>query len=441
MSGIILAIGYTMLFLLLMRRVRFYSDVPGLSFRWLSLIFLLKVLAGTALWAIYTWVYPDRSNADVFKYFNDSAIMFGALSEHPMDYFKMLIGIGNDSQWFSDKYYSVMNNWYRKFEGYLYNDSHTLIRFNALIRLFSFGEFHVHTVFAAFVSLTGMVGIYRAFVGFLAGKERALMIVVFLLPSVLLWGSGVIKESLLFFGLGSFFHVMMNWIQGKVNALGLFTLIGTGMLLFFLKFYVLLSLLPALVLFAWAYRMPSPSIWLKALVIYGACAVLALITPYVIPGFDILETIVRKQHDFIGLVNEVGSGSFVMPPLLEPDLWSFISLAPYALYITFFGPLIHSPLNALGLISIAENLFVLAFIGMCLIYRSKEIAVPKGLLLSLMLYVILLALIIGWTTPVMGALVRYRTPLLPFLLIAGLLILDTEKLYQRWPGTKLFISA
>jgi hypothetical protein len=441
MSGIILAIGYTALFLLLMRQVQFFSKVPGLTPRWLSLIFLLKVLAGTALWAIYTWIYPDRSNADVFKYFDDSTIMFGALSERPMDYFKMLIGIGNDSQWFSDQYYSVMNNWYRKFEGYLYNDSHTLIRFNALIHLFSFGEFHVHTVFAAFLSLTGMVGIYRAFVGFLGGKERALMIAVFLLPSVLLWGSGVIKESLLFFGLGSFFYVVMNWIQGRINATGLVVMLGTGMLLFFLKFYVLLSLLPALILFGWAYRIPFPSLLTKALVIYGACAALVLSTPYIVPGFDILETIVRKQHDFIGLVKEVGSGSFVMPPLLEPEIWSFISLVPYALYITFFGPLIHSPWNALGLISIAENLFFLAFIAMCLIYRSKVITAPKGLLLSLMLYVILLSLIIGWTTPVMGALVRYRTPLLPFLLIAGLFILDTEKLYRRWPGMKLLISA
>ena len=441
MSGIFLAIGYTALFLLLMRRIRFFADVPGLSLRWLSLIFLLKVLAGTALWAIYTWVYPDRSNADVFKYFDDSAIMFGALSEHPTDYFKMLIGIGNDSQWFSDQYYSVMNNWYRKFEGYLYNDSHTLIRFNAIVRLFSFGEFHVHTVFAAFLSFTGLVGIYRAFVGFLAGKERALMIIVFLLPSVLLWGSGVIKESLLFFGLGSLLYVVMKWIQGKIDSAGVLVLIGTGVLLFFLKFYVLLSLLPALVLFAWAYRKRYPALWLKALLIYGGCAALVIIIPYVVKGFDILEIIAYKQHDFIGLVNEVGSGSFVMPPKLEPNLWSFISLAPYALYITLFGPVIHSPLNPLGIVSIAENLLILVFMGVCLVYRAKMNTAPNGLLLSLLLYVFVLSLIIGWTTPVMGALVRYRTPLLPFLLIAGLLILDTEKLYLRWPGMKLFISA
>lgn len=441
MSGIVLAIGYIALLLLVMHRVRFYSGIPGLSFRWLSTIFLLKVLAGTALWAIYTWVYPDRSTADVFKYFDDSAVMFGALRERPMDYFQMLFGINNDSAWFSDHYYSVMNNWYRKFESNLYNDSHTVIRFNALIRLFSFGEFHVHTVFAAFLSLTGLVGIYKAFVGFLAEKQRGLMIAVFLLPSVLLWGSGVIKESLLFFGLGLLVYTVLSWIQGRISLLSFMVLICTGLLLFFLKFYVLLSLFPALVLFAWAFRKNAPPLWMKAVIVYGSCLVLALSAPYIVRGFNILEIITFKQHDFIGLVNEVGSGSFVMPPLLEPNLWSFISLAPYALYITFLGPLIHSPLSAMGIISIMENFLILAFFITCISYRARVTSSPKGLVLALFLYITLLSFVIGWTTPVMGALVRYRTPLLPFLLIAGLLILDTEKLYRRWPKLKHLINA
>ncbi|MCC6541585.1 MAG: hypothetical protein IT225_05150, partial [Flavobacteriales bacterium] len=59
--------------------------------------------------------------------------------------------------------------------------------------------------------------------------------------------------------------------------------------------------------------------------------------------------------------------------------------------------------------------------------------VDKALLASLLGYVTLLALVIGWTTPVMGAVVRYRTPLLPFLLIAGLLLLDRTRLLARWP--------
>lgn len=68
-------------------------------------------------------------------------------------------------------------------------------------------------------------------------------------------------------------------------------------------------------------------------------------------------------------------------------------------------------------------------------------SVDRGLLTSLLAFVILMALVIGWTTPVMGAIVRYRTPALPFLLIAGLLVLDHRRLLTRWPGLKPILSA
>ena len=126
-------------------------------------------------------MYTDRATAGVFKYFDDSAHMFKALYDRPVDYLRMLFGIGNDTPEFLARYYAEMNNWERHFESNLYNDAHTIIRYNAVVRLISFGEFHVHTVVSAFLSLTGMVGIYRAFVGSLPGLERILAVVVFLL--------------------------------------------------------------------------------------------------------------------------------------------------------------------------------------------------------------------------------------------------------------------
>ena len=40
---------------------------------------------------------------------------------------------------------------------------------------------------------------------------------------------------------------------------------------------------------------------------------------------------------------------------------------------------------------------------------------------------VLLALLIGWTTPVLGAVVRYRMPLLPFLIMSCLLMLEPQR--------------
>ncbi|MEZ4739504.1 MAG: hypothetical protein R2818_09175 [Flavobacteriales bacterium] len=441
MTGALLALGYTALLLLLMQRSRFFTEVPGLPMRWVAGVFLLKILAGTALWAIYTYLYTDRATADVFKYFDDSAHMFKALHERPVDYLRMLFGIGNDTPEFLARYYAEMNNWERHFESNLYNDAHTIIRYNAVVRLISFGEFHVHTVVSAFLSLTGMVGIHRAFVRSLPGLERILAAVVFLLPSVLFWASGVIKECLLFFGLGLLIYLLDRLFRERILWYDAPLLAFILVLLFFLKFYVLMSMIPALVLFAWARRSKRPWLGVKALFVYSAFILLGLNLHHLIPGLDVLGILTMKQRDFIGLALKMNSGSFVMPELLLPDPLLFIRQAPYALYITLLGPLVHAGPGALGLISAGENLAFVLFLVSCIIYRRPWTNVDRTLVISLCCYVVMLALVIGWTTPVMGAIVRYRTPLLPFLLIIGLLLVDRERVLRRWPSLKPFISA
>jgi hypothetical protein len=441
MPGILLAIGYAALLLYFMRRMPFYAAVPGLPMRGVAGLFLLKIAAGVALWAVYTWVYTDRIHADVFKYFDDSAVMYDALWSRPGDYLRMLFSVGNDNTYFDERYYRVMNHWYREYESNLANDAHTIIRFNAAVRLLSFGEFHVHTVFAAFLALTGMLALYRAFVDLLPGRERALMIAVFLLPSVLFWASGVIKESLLFFGMGLLLWQFMKLLTGEIKVGGLLLLAFSAVLLFHLKFYVIVSLLPALAMLALAHRSPRTPLVLRSAVVLLACIALGLNLHHLLPGFNVLETLAVKQRDFIGLAQATTPGSFVLPERLDPNAWSFLRQAPYAVYITVLGPLVHAGPGLFGIVAALEQLVLLLVIGVLLMHRLPWRRVDREMLVPVLTFVLLLALVIGWTTPVMGAIVRYRTPMLPFLLIAALLVLDHKKLLARWPRLKPFISA
>lgn len=441
MTGVLLAAAYTALLLWWMRRMRFFNQAPGLPFRWIAGFFLLRIAAGVALWAIYTYVYPDRATADVFKYFDDSAHMFKALPDKPWDYLRMITGIGNDAPYFRDLYYKDMNNWVRHYESDLYNDAHTIIRFNAIVRLFSFGEFHVHTVVTAFLSLTGLLGLYHGLVRVAPGRERLLAAATFLIPSVVFWASGVIKESLLFFGIGLLVYQVDRLLNGRIRWRDPLLLAFNVVMLFFLKFYVLLSLLPALVLLVWARKSLRPALGIKILLLYGILIITGLNLQHVLPGWDILGVLTMKQRDFVGLAIQMDSGSFVMPPeLLLPDVWLFIKQAPYALSIALAGPLIHASGGALGLVSAGENLGLLLFIAICIYFRRPWREVDKPMLAAIGLYVLMLGLVIGWTTPVMGAVVRYRTPMLPFLLAGALLLLDHGRLMARWSWTRRFFA-
>ena len=441
MSGILLALGYTLLILYGMRRSVFYGRVPGLPFKWIAALFLLRIAAGTALWAVYSFIYTDRAAADVFKYFDDSAFMHAALRERPMDYLRMITGVGNDTPYFHELYYARMNNWVRHFESNLYNDAHTIIRFNALVRLISFGEFHVHTVVTAFLSFTGLIGLYRAIIPLLPDRKALVAIALFALPSVLFWASGVIKESLLFFGIGTLFYLLSRLFAGRMRwwewAFILFTVIA----LFFLKFYVLLSLLPALSLAWWARSSDRPGIWVKAMATYGVFILIGLNLHHLIPGMDILGILTMKQRDFIGLALQMRSGSFVMPTLLLPDPWLFLQQVPYAWHITLVGPILHPGSGPLGFLSALENLLIVLFLVFCVIHRKPFGQWNWKLMVPMAGYILLLAAVIGWTTPVMGAVVRYRTPLLPFIIILGLLMLDGARAERSFPRTRKLFSA
>jgi len=153
--------------------MRFFN-ADGISKRSFIILFILKLFFGFALWAIYTFYYTERVTADIYKYFDDSKVIFDCLKTNPADYFKMLFGIKNNTHAF-DHYYSQMNFWAQKSGTSIYNDSHTIIRFNALVRLFSFGYYNVHTVVICFLSLIGLTAIYKTFVIELQDKKQELL--------------------------------------------------------------------------------------------------------------------------------------------------------------------------------------------------------------------------------------------------------------------------
>ncbi len=431
MAGILLTCGYVAIFLLVIRRWRFF-EATGLRKRTIGALFLLKVAAGTALWWIYTYHYPDRSTADIYRFFDDGNVMFGALPDHPGDYFRMLFGIGNDNAHFNEHYYAVMNNWHRKYDTGYYNDAHTMIRYSALVRLFSFGVYHVHTVFACFLSLVGLVALYKTFVASLPGMQRALMAGIFLWPSLLFWGSAPIKEAMLFLGLGLFLLAFFKLMKGQLNWKYLALLIFGLFVQLVLKSYVLACMVPGLAALWWCRRSGDRRPVLKFTATHVAAALLVLIIPTLASGPDFLMLIAQKQRDMLGVVSLTDPGSYLTAVPLAPHLSSFLQQAPHALYMTFLSPFATWDLGALGLLGALENLAFILLLPVAIFYARYWDNIDRPLLLYCVSFCLFLGLLIGWTTPVVGALVRYRVPLLPVYTIALLLIVDPRKL-PRWP--------
>jgi len=433
---IFLPILYTLLFIFLIYKLRFFA-IEGFSKRSLIIVFLLKIAAGVFMYMIYTYYYTDRNTADIFKYFDDSKVMYDALWKHPLDYVKMLTGIGNDSPYF-DVYYKQMNNWYRVFESNIYNDSHTIIRFNAFIRLFSFGYFNVHTVFMCFLSFTGLVALYKFFVVYMRDKKKELFFAVFLIPSVLFWGSGVLKEAILLFGMGVMLFNLGAMLSGSVKIKSIVWFLLSMLLLVYTKYYIFIIFVPLLISFVWCWFTSEKLSWLKYTGVVVICFFTAINIHLLFPGYNIMEILSQKQQDFIGLAKEMHSGSLLTNTMLQPTFTDMIKHVPEAFYNTLVRPYIFESNSFMILFAAAENLLLLAIILFCILFIGKKPAHQSVVYFSLFFFVGTFILT-GLTTPVVGAMVRYKVPALPFMMIFFFMIYNKEKMLQKLPFLHKFL--
>nr|MBA3706694.1 hypothetical protein [Bacteroidota bacterium] len=373
---ILLTITYTLLFIFIIYKMKFFV-IEGTSKRIISGIFLLKIIFGLLLWAVYTFYYTDRATADIYKYFDDSKILSDALFTAPVDYFRMLAGIGNNTPEFHH-YYNHMHYWARSVDSSIYNDSHTIIRFNSLVRLFSFGYYNVHTVFICFFSLIGLTAIYKTFIPYLQDKSMELVIAVFLLPSVLFWGSGVLKEGLIFFALG----LLIYHFNKLFSIRSVLICLAVGLLLALSKFYIWLAIFPGLIFLIWVNKTGSAKVFFKYVIVILIITVVGLNIDKFTSIQNPFVTLSQKQIEFNKLAYGNATDAYNNPiPVansaiqinrLEPTLQSFIKNSPQALTNTIFRPFIWELKSPMMLLSGFENVLILVFIILCLCFMKPR---------------------------------------------------------------------
>lgn len=487
--SILLPALYAALFLFIIVRSRLFrfEELPV----WLMpAVFVLKLLAGAALWYIYTYYYTDRTTSDIWKYFDDSEIMFHAASHSPADYLRMLTGIGDDAPHITQTYYQKMNFWYQQFDSPFFNDGRTMIRLNALLRLISFGNYHVHAVVMSFASLAGLTLVYRTFCNALRGWGIVGVWVIFLLPSVLFWSSGVLKEGLLWLAIGVLLWAVFgknrkqNWFRFTAGVAAAWLIAAT-------RLYVLVALLPAIGGWVLAKHFSWPA-W-KATGSVLLITVATLLVLRIWPQTDAVRLIALKRNDFINLarggtymydstrvihldasyhdalirINDTTvrirsgtpvrswgiagdfmdtlsinnfsdstafhllsdmprAGSLNNTTYMQPEVGSLLKILPEAMFNITFRPLPHEARNLPLIPAVTETILLLLFcVLMPVAFRRSPDAAAATFCI---VFVLLLYVVTGITTPVTGAAVRYKSIALPFLFVGILMYIRPNRL-------------
>jgi len=423
MINLLLTLPYLFFLLFLINKLSFFKN-SGFHKYSLWFAFLIKVVCGLLVYVIYAFYYGNRTESDTFKYFDDSYYLYQALFNNPSDFFKMLFGIQCEGEYFDVNYYNKMNNWYRVYENSLYNDNRLIIRVNAILRIFSFGNYHVHSIILNFIAFIGSIGLARFFLHYVQSKWKV-YVSVFLVPSVVFWSSGILKESLLLFAMGMFcYFIYLLAIEKKLKFV-IYLLLPFSLLIL-LKFYVFVAFFPAII--GWYFCQTTKLKWLAYPMVFGGLTVVAVVLGISNPDYDFIAILVRKQHDFIQMAIAFKVNSAIQMNYLEENILSVIAAVPMGIINSLTRPWPNEIKNFLFIPAVLENLFLLFLIIFAVIQKRKSTITSFNFIVFCLLFTFLLYSIVGISTPILGALVRYKIPAMPFLTIAVLAFIQIQNI-------------
>lgn len=453
---------------------------PTINATWLPLIYLIKIAFGLFFLWVYTYHYGGgQLSADAGQFFKESKILHSVASESFGDYLTFLIG--GESNEMIGHYLSETTHWDFNSQT-LFSDSQNVIRVNSLLLFISQGEILVHVLILCLLSLIGMLNVFEAIKRYSQIPNKWLLLIITLIPSVSFWGGSIIKEPMLILGIG----LVLNALAGEhlLKKRALLSFLGLILLLGF-KPYVGLCILPA-ILFYFVTKFIFKSKPFLTLGLFGILGVgLILFTSLgtsltnqlskrqldfinvskggihlyendvfsFFPIEDKSKFTIREDYatlkeplDGFRIVNNYtyemvpmhfeptgdsiliyylskGSGSGIEVTRINFDKIQLVKNIPEALFNTLCRPIPTDKGPWFKYLAMIENwILILTLTSIALFRRRKLNILEKRLVWSLALFSVLLSLIIGWSTPVVGAIVRYKIPVTIALVIITVII-------------------
>ena len=418
----LLGLFFFLFFLLLFKNWKALQidSVPSFYFQ---VFFAVKVSCGLVFWWIYSYHYHFRDTSDAFRYFDDAMVLADMLKTNPVDYFKFLFGIGLDDP-NTQKYFDQMHGWTSSYSYGLINDNPLIIRLNAIVGLLSMGSFHVHTVCMAFLSSIGAWFACKGLAMFSAFRARLFVAILMVLPSYLFWSSSVLKEVPLLLGLGFLLYLICS-ISYRGWSVKLFLLLAAVVAgLFFVKGYVIMAFLPALLFFILDSFIKKPVLSFVGIVLLSIVAAGCADVFY--PSGDFYYVLGKKQVDFYNVANSQNAGSVIEIPQVN-GFFSFVKNSPEYLVNAYLRPFPNEGSGLLYLFCKAEIVVTLLLLVLVIFTSKFHCKVQVRMILMSLLFILILGLIIGATVPILGAIVRYKIPALFLFAFALCFCLDEVK--------------
>lgn len=401
--GYVLFLIYLVLFCWLLTKSRFAINA-GLSSKILISLFLVKVAAG----CLNSWIQVKmgvQGNSDTYNFQSEGLIEYHLLFNDPKEYISNI---------FRSNYKTGLGEFFSSANSY-WNDlsSNLIIKLLSIFDIFSFGNFYVNVIFYNYFTFLGAIGLYRVFNVVYLNKSYLLIGTCFLLPSLIFYSSNIHKEGLIYAAVGAMvfnMHTALN--KACFTPRRIIYIVVSLIFIFLQRNYVLLALLPAA--FAWILSIVKkyPPL-ITFLITYIIGALIFFNASRLSSTINLPSLVTKKQWDF----KNIGPASTSIPfDSLAPTFKSFVVNAPQAINHSLQRPYFTDIKLSKALFPLSLELFFYEVLLLLFIFFRKKTGTPDPFVLFSLFFSLSILLIIGYTIPIIGAIVRYRSIYFPFVI-------------------------
>ncbi len=382
---------------------------------------LAKILGGFVFCCIYIFYYKGGDSTAYWKF---SGFLVNMMSKNFSVYLDIMAGnLTMQNYYYFDSTTGFPEYWKDA-------QSFSTIRFTSPLYLLTIQSYFACTLLLSTLSYSGIWRLYLLFTREFPGLERQFAIAILFFPSLLFWGSGIMKDTYTLSAACWFtYSIYMVFVRREKIVPNIFWIIATTYVMISFKPYIFIALLPGTLVwvsFKRVQKIKSP--------VFKALAAPVVIAAFFLIGTLVLSSLSSDLKQYSSVDNMLNKAVVSQSDLKQDyyqgnsfDIGGFdgtiggvFSKFPLAVTAGLFRPFIFEAKNPVMFISGIENTFLLIF-TLVFLFRVGPIKVLKyifkePLLLFSLTFAIFFAFGIGLSTSNFGALVRYKIPCIPFYL-------------------------
>ena len=388
----------------------------GLGAKLLVSLFVIRIIVAVGGYYFNLHYYPG---SDSMRYQEYGFEEYNLLFTDPGLYLSNLFidGYGNGYSGFLSTQNSYWNNL----------GANLIIKLLSIFNLISFKNVLINTLLFNILLFGSSVALFKVFISFFPKSKYAISVAIFLLPSALFFSSFAHKDGMILLFLSLLIYHVFFFFKNKKDWQRLIYISLFLILILVTRSFVIIVLVPAFTALLIS-KVGKAKPFTSFIITYSVFTLLFFISPFISPKINLPQFVSNRQASFIE-ISSLGA-STIDTKILQPTFLGFIKNAPEALNHVLLRPYLFEGEKWVYFpFAIEVFLFEILFL-IFLFFRKKGTYVPP-LIYFLLFFSLSMLLVIGYTIPIIGAFVRYRSIYFPFLILPILVYTDWEKVQNK----------